>query len=204
MYMRGFLKRFLAITGLLAGLQGCGGGGADSGPTQVVVPTGATFSCLPVGGGAATITAGCVSCRADAVSSINNAIDGDLTTAALVSTYHPDDLANQQTIINVTAKAQDGVVFPALSKGGVAMQLPTGLVADLAISVVTYLDGKVQSTHNETVDTTPAGDFVYVGFDTGTSIPFDAVELILTETQPNLEEHVYRIFEFCGDGGLAE
>jgi len=191
----------VAVVGL-ALLQGCGGGSADSAAVDVIeVPQG-RFHCASIGGGLATIEAGCVSCRKDAIANPEHAIDMDLATPMVINTYHPEDLANQQTIITVKATAQKGVVFPAGSSGGIAIQLPTG-TPRYNISVQTFLEGKLQSTHEETGYTHPEGRFHYVGFDPyGTSIPFDTVQMVLVETEPNLEEHVYRVLEICGDGGL--
>ena len=160
------------------------------------------FTCTSIGGGLGTIEAGCINCKQGSIESKESAIDGDLTSATVLNTYHPEDLAQQQVVMTLKATAQKGVVFPAGSSGGIAIQLPTG-TPHYNISVQTFLEGELQSTHEETGYEHPEGRYHYIGFDPyGTSIPFDTVQMVLTETAPNVEEHVYRVLEICGDGAL--
>lgn len=180
----------------------CGGGGRGANDGTEPIPGGeAAFACSFVGGGSATISSGCLYCRQGAISSPNSAIDTDLGTAATVSTYHPDDTGNQQTVITITATAQEGIVFPSGSRAGVAMRLPTG-IASYAVTINTFLNELPQESHQATPNPSPDGELVYYGFDMGTASTFDAVQLVLSESQPNLEEHEYDVIEFCSDGAL--
>jgi hypothetical protein len=204
----GSLKQVCVLALACAGVQGCGGGGSSADAAGVVAGTvvpaaQGAFDCSFLGGGAATITKACVNCAQDAITDEANAIDMNLDTAARLSTYHPGDVSNQGTVLTLTATAQNGIVFPALSRPGVAMQVPVGNV-NYDITVNTFLAGKLQGTHWESPSTTPNGEMVYYGFTTGTTEPFDSIQLIINEAEPNAQEHVYKVLEFCGDGALRQ
>jgi hypothetical protein len=161
------------------------------------------FSCSFVGGGAATVSGGCINCKIGALQNRQLAADTDLTSAATLNLYHPDDLASQEAQATLKVIAQDGVVFPEGSVPGIAMQQPLGSNAIYSIVVTTYLDGSARESQPAGNFAGPSsGDLAYVGFTSPATMTFDAVEVTITETQPSLEEHVYRLIEVCGDGAL--
>ena len=186
-------------------LAACKSGGDVAGPVGIngsgnSVSAPEAFACSALGGGTATIQTGCVACAQNAIADAAKAIDTDLSTAAILDTYHPGDLASQETVLTLTATAQKGVVFPELSRAGVAMQAPVG-TSDYYVTINALLDGKYQGTHWESPVQHANGEFVYFGFDR-ISQPFDALQLIINETQPSAEHHVYKVLEFCSDGAL--
>jgi hypothetical protein len=203
------VKRFFALVLVSFALQGCGAGGSDQAPDQAGVgtaeadiPPAAAFACSYLGGGAATVENGCVNCAQDAIADPANAIDMDLSTATVLSTYHPDDVLNATaTVLTLTAKAQSGVVFPAMSRPGVAIRTPAGY-SDYYVTVNTFLAGHLQGSHWEVPQQHSSGEFAYFGFRSGTTKPFDEVQFVINENRPNVEEHVYKVFEFCADGAL--
>jgi len=184
-------------------LSACGGGGSNrDGSTEE--RSSSSFSCSPVGGGGATVSSSCVNCPRDAASNPGLAIDTDLTTAAGLTMFHQDDIAAQQSQITLRGTAQSGLVFPAGSKAGLAVGLPTGQNVRYSASVATYLGGAQQESRAVVVGHTGAtnGELQYFGFDAAqpTTRAFDAVELSISETTPGLERHDYRVFEVCSDG----
>lgn len=199
------MKVLSSLAVLTIALTGCSGGGGAAGPvglnsTGEPVASSSAFSCAPLGGGAATIEAGCVNCSTHTFSDIGNAIDTDVASAATLDTYNPGDSLSQATVLTITATAQKGIVFPALGYAGVAMQAPVGY-SDYYVTVNALLDGVVQGSHFEVPVQHANGEFVYFAFDR-IGKPFDALQLVINENNPSAEHHVYKLLEFCADGAL--
>lgn len=192
----------LILTGVVtAALSSCNGGSGGNGGGGI---SPSAFICSPVGGGNATAQTSCVTCPTNAISNKLYAIDTNLDSFAGISLFQPGSSSNQQGDISLRATAQSGVVFPAGSRAGLIFGLPTGQNVRYSATVLTYLNGTQQESRQVVVGNTGAthGEIQYFGFDSTvpTTLQFNAVEITITETLPNLERHDYRAFEFCSDG----
>lgn len=187
-------------------LPACKGGGGGGGSVDTVPGAEAAFTCSYLGGDATTLSSLCVNCPHNAYADARAAIDLDLDTAASMTLYNPNDSAAQQGTLSLRATAPDGVVFAAGSTPGVALQLPVGSNVSYSATVVTYLDSVQRETYLAEPGHAGAsnGELAYFGFPAGaaTTMAFDAVELIVNESAPGLEQHVFKPIEFCSDGAL--
>jgi hypothetical protein len=192
-----------AMALLSLALSACSGGGGGAGDETPGAPlASAAFICDYVGGGDAKLDALCAHCPTGAVEHGGRMIDTDLASAARVSFYNPADTSGVQYDLTMTATAQEGIVFPAGTAPGIAVRLPVGDVA-YSVAVATLLNGVTQESRPPASHAgTSSGELRYFGFpeDAPATMEFDAVQVTLTESAPNFEEHVFEIIEFCGDG----
>ena len=188
--------------GSSSGSSGSSSGGSSSGGGSSGGSS--AFTCSPVGGGSATVSSSCVSCPSNAATNARLAIDTNLETAAGLTLFNSSDVTAQQGQISLRGTAQSGIIFPAGSKAGLIIGLPTGQSVRYSATVNTYLSGTQQETRNVVTGNTGAtnGEVRYFGFTAAspTTRNFDAVEISITELTPGAERHDYRIFEFCSDG----
>jgi hypothetical protein len=197
------MRAIVVLAGL--GLCGCsGGGGADNrAPGSTVPPSGAPFGCAPIGGGAATTSAGCVNCPSNAIAGRAASVDADFGSAATMTLYNPGDSASLQGQMSLRGIAQSGIVFPEGGRAGLVVRLPDASSIAYTATVTTYLGGTVQEARAVETEPSSSGELAYFGFDaaTPTTQQFDAIELAIVESAPSLEEHVFQVLEFCSDGG---
>ena len=191
---RRFARPLAAI--LVCGLAACSSEGVDS---TAVPDAPKAFACSYVGGGA-NLDYGCVNCKSTAFRNANQSVDTELGTAAILSSA-TDDVAAQQSQFTIRAIAGDGEVFPAGGQAGVAVELPVGENVAYSVTVATRLNGVQQESFAPVVGHTGGSDgsLAYWGLPE-TTLEFNAVELVISESTPYLEEHEFKIIEFCSDG----
>ena len=202
--------QFVSIAAI-ACLSACGGSGGSGsndntgGGTPAPGGNAANFDCMPIGGGSATVSVSCINCPRSIGQNRANAIDTNLDTSAGFSLFNPGDTASVQGQFTVRGTAQDGVIFAAGDRAGLIFGLPVGENVQYTAIVRTFLDGTEQESRNVVTGHTGAtnGEVEYFGFDTAnpTTMQFDTVAVEVTETLPSEEEHIFSVFEFCGDGG---
>ena len=186
---------------LLAACSGGSGDSSDSGnqPPPTSDSTQARFSCQPVGGGTATLAQSCIACWQGALAEREKAIDTRLDTAATLQLYNPQDTAGQQSIIQLTATAQPGVVFPAGSRPGLILGLPNPRNVPFLVQLQTCLAdscGEPQSRLSTDID----GDIAYLDFSQPQASAFDAVRVSFAQIGGALETQNLKLYEFCADG----
>lgn len=192
-------------------LMGCDGGERSEQDAKLSSATkassSASFDCDAVGLGSSDASTMCLNCRKGALVDAANAHDGDASTFATLSLYHPDDTAAQASSFSFRVKAQDGIAYSPGSNAGAIISLPVGDFSAFSIGLATYLNGQLQEVvyPDPVLVANDSSNVVYLGFGSGgsptTSKVFDSVELQVTELLPWLEEHAIEIFEACSNGG---
>ncbi|MDD9893389.1 MAG: hypothetical protein OXT49_07790 [Gammaproteobacteria bacterium] len=187
------LKGLLAVAGLSI-LIACGGGsgGIATETTSAELLSG----CLStLTGGGTTVTASDSGCPNCSVSDAANSIDTSNQTFSGLNF----DVAGGQ--LSLSAKAQEGVVFPAGNYAGVYVFFPKidgSGYSSISVNIKTYLEGNVQQTVY--TDTTNIGNLLDSGSDAffgdTTSAPFDQVEI---EVNASGAESTIRVYDFCAD-----
>lgn len=190
------LKGLLAVAGLSI-LTACGGGSGGSGGIATETTSAEILSgCLStLTGGGTTVTASDSGCPNCSVSDAANSIDTSNQTFSGLNF----DVAGGQ--LSLSAKAQDGVVFPAGNYAGVYAFFPKidgSGYSSISMSINTYLDGNLQQTVD--TKTTNIGNIDGNGRDAffggNTSAPFDEVEI---EVNASGAESTIRVYDFCAD-----
>jgi len=186
------MLRFLLASFAALLVTACGGG--DAAPKDA----GFAGQCEFITGGGATIAAhpdsGCTDCSAG---NVERAADGDLASAALIAGgYYPADCGllgcrSDAQGIEVRAKAQPGVVYPAGNVAGAWMKSN----GSWAASIATYLNGELQEGGRNTQGSVSGGDPGYLGIET--QKPFDEVGIYL---QHNADDAATMdLVEICSD-----
>lgn len=191
-------------------LSACGGGGGGNGsgstptpspvPTSSPAPTPSVTVCQTIGTGNAAVQVAvgndCTNC---AVGDADSVIDGDLASAAVLSTP-------LSGTITIRGTAQPGVVFPAGLSAGVFVEKPSSTAdGSFRLTVRTFLEGaevdsqvvyaRAGGTETAVGRSVFTDDGDYYGISSASG-PFDAVELELARTAV-VSGSDFSVFELC-------
>lgn len=167
----------VVLIGLVTTACGGGGGGGGSGG----------MSCASLAGAAPGSTAGCVNCT---VTDEGLASDGDVGTSATMS-----EAAGSSGTVAVRATA--GTTFPAGTPAGVIFSSAASRPQTSAVwTLNTYLSGALQGSWTIASDGSGSDARPTQHFSTGTTLPFDAIEISFSRSS-GTEAETVQVYEFC-------
>lgn len=137
------------------------------------------------------IDPGCTQCR---IGNAAAAIDGDAGSAAAVVV----NAAAPAQGVTLRATAQSGVIFPAGRLAGLIYSAPGGTAQNTTVTISTLSGGLLQETTSSNNSNGIGGGRSRNFTGIRTSKPFDAVEVVIHNTQAE-NEPTFQVFEFCSN-----
>lgn len=134
------------------------------------------------------------------ISNAGNVIDGDLGTSATLVVNGSTSVTQG---VRIRAMAQSGIVFPAGKTAGAFYSVPSGTARSYTVTIKTLLGSEVQESNS--IDNSGGGCGICGGHSKNfngivTTKPFDAVEVVVSNTQIEASPK-FEVFEICSDHG---